>query len=70
MNLRTFKLHRVYLDPLNLWNVGGFCLRLILKDFHHLQKKKGKFVVACSLTSSLKRRIGRFHIVVVQWTSN
>ena len=24
MNLRSFKLHRVYLDPLNVSNVGDF----------------------------------------------
>ena len=28
MNLRPFKLHRVYLDPLNLSNVGRFLLEL------------------------------------------
>ena len=47
-NLRPFKLYRVYLDQLNLWNVGGFSLRWILKGFNQLKKVKGKFVVACS----------------------
>ena len=33
MNLRSFKLNRVYLDPLNMSNVGDFSWSWILKDF-------------------------------------
>ena len=48
MNLRRFKLYRVYLEPLNSSNVGDFFRR--------------------TSTSSAKRRIGRFHVAVRQWT--
>ena len=34
----------------------------------HVQVEKGKFCCRMS-TSSIKRHIGRFHVVVVQWTS-
>ena len=47
MNLRSFKLNRVYLDPLNMSNVGDFSWSLILKDFIQVQKEKGKFVIVC-----------------------
>ena len=45
LNLRLFKLYRVYLDPLKLSKVGGFSWSWILKDFIQVQKEKGKFVV-------------------------
>ena len=47
MNLRSFKRNRVYLDPLNMSNVGDFSWSSILKDFIHAQKDEGKFVVVC-----------------------
>ena len=47
MNLRSFKLNRVYLDPLNMSNVGDFSWTLILKDLTHDQNEEGKFVVVC-----------------------
>ena len=47
MNLRSFKLNRVYLDPLNMSNVGDFSWSWILKDFVQVQKEEGKFVVVC-----------------------
>ena len=47
MNLRSFKLNRVYLDPLNMSNVGDFSWSWILKDFIQVQKGEGKFVVVC-----------------------
>ena len=47
MNLRPFKLYRVYLEPLNSSNVGDFSWSLILKGFIYVQIEKGKFVVAC-----------------------
>ena len=46
MNLLPFKLHRVYLEPLNLSNVGRtFSCSSILKDFLQVQKEKRKFDV-------------------------
>ena len=47
MNLRSFKLNRVYLDSLNMWNTGDFSWSWLLKDFIQVQKEEGKFVVAC-----------------------
>ena len=47
MNLRSFKLNRVYLDPLNMSNAGDFSWSWILKDFIQVQKEEGKFVVVC-----------------------
>ena len=38
MNLRAFRLNRVYLDPVNLSNAGDFSWSWILKDFIHAQK--------------------------------
>ena len=46
-NLRSFKLNRVYLDPLNMSNVGDFSWSWIRKDFIQVQKEEGKFVVVC-----------------------
>ena len=45
MNLGSFKLNRVYLDPLNMSNAGDFSWSWILKDFIQVQKDEGKFVV-------------------------
>ena len=47
MNLRSFKLNRVYLDPLNMSNAGDFSWCWILKDFIQVQIEEGKFVVVC-----------------------
>ena len=47
MNLRSFKLNRVYLDPLNMSNADDFSWSLILKDVMQGQKDEGKFVVVC-----------------------
>ena len=47
MNLSSFKLNRVYLDPLNTSNAGDFSCSWILKDFIQAQKDGGKFVVVC-----------------------
>ena len=46
-NLRSFKLNRVYFDPLNISNAGNFSWNRILKDFIQVQKEEGKFVVVC-----------------------
>ena len=57
---------RVYLDPLNdMSNAGDFSLSWILKDFIQFQKEEGSRMS----TSSIKRQIRRFYVVVVQWTS-
>ena len=45
MNLPSFKLHRVYFDPLNMSNAGDFSWSWIVKDFIQVQKGEGKFVV-------------------------
>ena len=47
MNLRSFKLNRLYLDPLSMTNAGDFSWSWILKDFIQVQKDEGKFVVVC-----------------------
>ena len=47
VNLRSFKLNRVYLDPLNMSNAGDFSWSWIRKDFIEVQKEQGKFVVVC-----------------------
>ena len=58
----------VYLDPLNMSNVGDLPWSWILKDFIQVQKEERKFVVVMFMFS-IKRSIRRFHVVVVQWTS-
>ena len=50
-------------------NAGDFSWGWILKNFIQVQKEEGKFVVVYISTSSIKRQIRRFHVVVVQWTS-
>ena len=42
-NLRSFKLNRVNLGPLNMSNAGDSSWSLILE----VQKEQGKFVVVC-----------------------
>ena len=49
-------------------NTGNFSWSWILKDFIQVLKGEGKFRRRMS-TSSIKRQIRRFHVVVVQWTS-
>ena len=44
---KSFKLNRVYLDPLNMSNTGDFSWSWILNDFIQAQKEEGKFVVVC-----------------------
>ena len=46
-NLRSFKLNRVCLGPLNMSNVGDFSWSWIRKDFIQVQKEEEKFVVVC-----------------------
>ena len=48
MNLHSFKLNRIYLDPPNMSNPCDFSWSWIVKDFTHwqVQKEEGKFVIA------------------------
>ena len=52
------KLYHVYLEPFNSSNV-------MLYPCSNRERK----ICRSMSTSSIKRRIGRFHVVVVQWTS-
>ena len=45
--LLSFKLNRVYLDPLNISNAGDFSWSWILNDFTQALKDEGKCVVLC-----------------------
>ena len=47
VNLRSFKLNRVYLDALKMSNEDDFSWGWILKDFIQVQKEVGKFVFVC-----------------------
>ena len=47
MNFRSFKLNRVYLDPLNMSNTGDVPWSKNLKNFIQVKKDEGKFVVVC-----------------------
>ena len=47
INLCSFKLYRVYLEPFNSSSVGDFSRRWILKGFIYIQIEKGEFVVVC-----------------------
>ena len=66
-NLWPFKLHRVYLNPLISSNPGVEFLRTLPRF-----KKRGDVYMKYSrmFKSSIHHRIRRFHVVVVQWTSN
>ena len=48
-------------------DVGDFSYSWFLGDRTQVKKEKEKFVVACLLTSYIKREIRHFHVVVVQW---
>ena len=69
-SLKLFVLYMfcVYLDQLNMSNIGDLSWSWILKDFIQVQKEERKFVVVMFMFS-IKRSIRRFHVVVVQWTS-
>ena len=47
MKLRSFKLNRVYLDLLNVWNAGDLSWSWVLKDFIQVQIEDAQFVVVC-----------------------
>ena len=66
MNLRSFGLYSDYSCPLTLSNVGEPLWNWISRDHIQAQKEKENFIVACLRTSSIKREIRHFHVVVVQ----
>ena len=67
MNLHSFKLNSIYLDPLKCQMQVTFpgveLLRILLKF------KKRKENSSLKSTSSIKRQIRKFRVVVVQWMS-
>ena len=67
LNWRPFKLYRVYFDQVNLPNVGEFSWSWILLWLYLRLKRENK-IHRRVFTSSIKGRIRRFHVVVVQWT--
>ena len=69
LNLCSFKLTHVYMDPLNMSNAGHFSRSWILKILFKF--KRGRKIRRGMSMSNIyiKRQIRRFHVVVVQWTS-
>ena len=68
MNLRSFKLNRVYMHPLNMamraTNPGVEFSRILLRF-----KKRKEHLSSYVHMSSIKRQMRRFHDVVLQSTS-
>ena len=67
MNLHRFKLCRSHSISFSSSSVGNLFGSWILTDCIEVQEKKSKVVVLCLLTSSTKREISHFLVVVVQW---
>ena len=70
VNSCFFKLHCSYPSSFNLSNDGYFFFRSwILKGCMWVHQRKRKIVVLCFdvFTSSIKREIGKVHVVVVKW---
>ena len=67
--VNSLKLYRVYLDPLNMSNAGDVSWSWIFKGLINWGSKRGRKICRRMSTSSIKRQIGRFYVVVVQWTS-
>ena len=67
MNLHRFKLYRSHSISFSASNVGNLFGSWILTDCIEIQEKKSKVVVLCLPTSSTKREISHFLVVVVQW---
>ena len=63
MNFPSFKLTRVYLDPLSMSNAADFSWSWIPKDFY-TSSKRWREIRRSMSTSSFKRQIRRFHVVV------
>ena len=66
MNLGSFKLNCVYLDPLRS-NARDFFPGVEFYSGSKIGRKIRRRT--CMFTSSIKRQIRRFHVAVVQWTS-
>ena len=67
MNSRFFKLCQVYSNSLKMSNVGRFLWSQILEERTQVQREKEKFRRRVfKFTISIKRRIRKFHVVVVQ----
>ena len=67
MNLSSFKLNRVYLDPIKCQMQATFP-GVEFKGFYS-GSKRGRKIRRRMSTSLIKREIRRFQVVVVQWTS-
>ena len=67
MNLHRFKLYRSHSISFSSSSVGNLFGSWILTDCIEVQEKKSKVVVLCLPTSSTKREISHFLVVVVQW---
>ena len=68
MNSRCFKLHRSFYNSLDLSNAYDFFPGVeFQRTVSKLTKTKRKSVVRCLVfTSSIKREIRKFHVVIVQ----
>ena len=66
MKLRPLKLYSVHLarSIFQMWDLSWSWIR---KDF--IQVQESSEIRRHMFTSSIKRRISRFHVVVVQWTT-
>ena len=65
MKSRYFKIYRAYSIWFNSSSVGHFFWSWTLKDYRSSGKEKESRYLVC--TSSTKREIRQFHVVVVQW---
>ena len=66
INLRPFKLYCIYLDQLNLSNVGDLSQSWIRL---YPGSKRERKICCWMFMSYIKRCIRRFRVVLVQWTS-
>ena len=67
MNLYSFKLYHVYLDPLSLSNVSYVSRVWILRDLIRFKKRKESLLLYVHILHKI-RILRRFHVTVVQWT--
>ena len=65
VNSRCLRLYRAYSISFNLSNVDKFFWSWILEDCIEVQEKKKESRLV--FTSSTKREIRHFHVVIVQW---